>query len=125
MPRKLVKIHLDGSHLVFEPVCRGVGIGRDFCLSLEAWKQLNVKEGRAIARNNNSFADFQVISALDLLRVDLFWLNSIDGDVRGRQETVYLTFSQVRSWVWAGAPGTYRQISINPCTPNQIILIDK
>ncbi|MFZ5632379.1 MAG: hypothetical protein ACOY40_05975 [Bacillota bacterium] len=125
MRKTLVKIHLSGSHLVIEPVCRGIDMRRDFCLSLEAWKQLNRKEGRVIARNNNSFADFQVISALDLLRIDFFWLNTLESDVRGRQETIYLTFSQVRDWVWAGAKGTYRQISINPCTPNLIILIDK
>ncbi|MFZ5647159.1 MAG: hypothetical protein ACOY30_06010 [Bacillota bacterium] len=125
MVKTLIKIHLDGSHLVFEPVCRGVSTRRDFCLSLNDWKQLNMKEGRVTARNINNFADFQVISALDLIRIDFFWLNNIEGDVRGRQETVFLTFSQVRSWVWAGAKGTYRQISVNPCTPNQIILIDK
>lgn len=78
MRKTLVKIHLSGSHLVIEPVCRGIDMRRDFCLSLEAWKQLNRKEGRVIARNNNSFADFQVISALDLLRIDFFWLNTLE-----------------------------------------------
>lgn len=125
MIRTLVKIHLDGSHLVFEMVCRGNGVCRDFCLPLEEWRKLNNKEGRVLSRNGNSFADFQVISALDLIKIDFFWLNTLDGDVRGRQETVFLTFSQVRSWVWSGAAGSYRQISINPCTPSQIILIDK
>ncbi|MCL6478185.1 MAG: hypothetical protein K6T65_07185 [Peptococcaceae bacterium] len=126
MRKTLVRIYLSGCHLVIEPVCRGIGMRRDFYLSIGEWEQLNRKEGRVIARNNDSFADFQLINALDLLRIDFFWLNTLEGNVSGRQETVYLTYSHVRDWVWAGAQGIYRQVSINPRTPNQVIrLISK
>ncbi|MCL6610511.1 MAG: hypothetical protein K6T66_03105 [Peptococcaceae bacterium] len=122
MSGTMVKIHQSGSHLVIRTAGPGAASRRDFYLSLKAWRQLDGDGGRAVERDGNSFADLRVIRSLDLICIDFFWLNAMEGGVRGRQETVCLTFSQVRAWVRAGARGTYRQISVNPSAPNRVVI---